>query len=72
MTISVMFANKASSIRSNRATIVSLFESDALPLSLLASPLLTYEPVHEKTNNLGFRPDPTQIRLYSHRIKLEA
>ena len=24
------------------------------------------EPVHEKTNNLGFRPGPTQTRLYSH------
>ena len=30
------------------------------------------EPVHEKTNNLGFRPGPTQTRLYSHSIKLEA
>ena len=30
------------------------------------------EPVHEKTNNLGFRPGLTQTRLYSHRIKLEA
>ena len=26
------------------------------------------EPSHEKTNNLGFRPDPTQIGLYRHRI----
>ena len=31
-----------------------------------------YEPVHEKTNNLGFRPGPTQTRLNSHRIVLEA
>ena len=31
-----------------------------------------YEPVYEKTNNLGFRPGPTQTRLYSHSIKLEA
>ena len=30
------------------------------------------EPVHEKTNNLGFRPGPTQTRLYSHRRWLEA
>ena len=30
------------------------------------------EPMHEKTNNLGFRPGPTQTRLYSHGIKLEA
>ena len=30
------------------------------------------EPVHMKTNNLGFRPGPTQTRLYRHRIKLEA
>ena len=30
------------------------------------------EPVHEKTNNLGFRPGLTQTRLHSHTIKLEA
>ena len=29
------------------------------------------EPVHKKTNNLGFRPGPTQTRLYSHSKKLE-
>ena len=29
------------------------------------------ERVYEKTNNLGFRPGPTQTRLYRHRIKLE-
>ena len=28
---------------------------------------LTIEPVREKTNNLGFRPGPTQTRLYTHR-----
>ena len=32
----------------------------------------TYEPVREKTNNLGFRPGPTQTGLYSHRKWLEA
>ena len=31
-----------------------------------------YEPVREKTNNLGFRLGLTQTRLYSHSIKLEA
>ena len=31
-----------------------------------------YEPVHEKTNNLGFRPGPIQTRLYSHRRNLES
>ena len=35
-------------------------------------PQTIYEPVHEKTNNLGFRPGPTQTRLYSHRSRLEA
>ena len=29
--------------------------------------LLKYEPVREKTNNLGFRPGLTQTGLYSHR-----
>ena len=33
---------------------------------------MTYEPVREKTNNLGFRPGPTQTGLNSHRRWLEA
>ena len=32
----------------------------------------TTEPVHGKTNNLGFRTGLTQIRLYSHRRWLES
>ena len=31
-----------------------------------------FEPVHEKTNNLGFRPGPTQNGLNSNRRRLEA
>ena len=31
-----------------------------------------YEPVHVKTNNMGFRPGSTQTGLYSHRSRLEA
>ena len=31
-----------------------------------------YEPVCEKINNFGFRPGPTQTRLYSLRVKPEA
>ena len=31
-----------------------------------------YEPLHDKTNNLGFVPGPTQTRLYSDRSRLEA
>ena len=34
--------------------------------------IITNEPVHEKTNNLSFRPGPTQTSLYSHRKELEA
>ena len=30
-----------------------------------------HEPVHDKTNNLGFRPGPTQTDLYSYRSRLE-
>ena len=30
------------------------------------------EPSHEKSNNLDFRPGPTQTGLYSHRKQLEA
>ena len=33
---------------------------------------ILFEPVHEKTNNLGFRPGPTQTGLYNHRRWLEA
>ena len=33
--------------------------------------IFTYEPVHEKANNLGFRPGPTQNRLYSHRSRTD-
>ena len=32
----------------------------------------TYEPRCEKTGLRGFRPGPTQTRLYSHRRWLEA
>ena len=28
--------------------------------------------LNDKTNNLGFRPGPTQTDLYSHRSRLEA
>ena len=28
---------------------------------------LSYESLHEKTNNLGFRPGPTQTSLYGHK-----
>ena len=34
--------------------------------------IIAYEPVREKTNNLGFQPGLTQTRLYSHRSRLEA
>ena len=33
---------------------------------------IEYEPLHEKTNILGFQPGLTQTRLYSHRSQLEA
>ena len=33
--------------------------------------MLLYDPVHEKTNNLGVLPGPTQTSLYSHRSRLE-
>ena len=38
--------------------------SSQLPLP---SQVSTFEPVHEKTNNLGFRPGPTKTRLESNR-----
>ena len=34
--------------------------------------ILKFEPVHEKTNNLGFRPGPTQTGLYKLRKEPEA
>ena len=39
---------------------------------LVCYTLQQLEPSHEKTNNLGFGPDPTQTGLYSHRRRLEA
>ena len=33
---------------------------------------MTDEPSHEKTNNLGFRPGPTQTGLYCHRSRLKS
>ena len=33
---------------------------------------LRNEPLYEETNNLGFRPGPTQTGLYSHCSRLEA
>ena len=43
--------------------------------SLSCGDILTFilfEPSHEKTNNLGFRPGPTKTGLYSHIMRLEA
>ena len=34
--------------------------------------IILFEPVHDKTNNLGFRPGPTQTSLYSHRRNPES
>ena len=44
------------------------------PTTMFVSPMpiLLNEPVREKTNNLGFRPRPTQTGMYSHRRWLEA
>ena len=43
--------------------------SDDYAHSLIIS---VFEPVHEKTNNLGFQPGPTQTSLYSHRRNIES
>ena len=43
-----------------------------LKVCLMRQTILKLEPVHEKTNNLGFRPGLTQTGLYSHRRWLEA
>ena len=42
------------------------------PLIKINLETIIFEPSHEKTNNLGFRPGQTQTSLYSHRSKLEA
>ena len=34
--------------------------------------IIVFEPLLEKTNNLGFWPGPAQTGLYSHRSRLEA
>ena len=40
---------------------------DARPSALEVMFNVKNEPVHDKTNNLGFRPGPAQTGLYSHR-----
>ena len=44
----------------------------SIPYSIPSVMTLPFEPVHEKTNNLGFQPGSTQTGLYSHRRWLEA
>ena len=46
--------------------------SGELTTRIFALRKIIIEPVHEKTNNLGFRPGLTQTGLYSHRKELEA
>ena len=36
---------------------------------LAISRLFKYESSHDENNDLGFRPGPTQTRLYSHRSR---
>ena len=50
------------------ATILNF--SDYLSNSRLVYSFV-FEPLHAKTNNLGFRSGPTQTGLYSHRSRLE-
>ena len=45
---------------------------DAFKELIIESDDITSKPLHEKTNNFGFRPGPTLTRLYSHRSRLEA
>ena len=49
----------------------SIFISNGRILRAELDTQLQFEPVHEKTNNLGFRPGSTQTGLYSHRRWLE-
>ena len=56
---------------SNAQSYVKYFKPEKILLFLIDQRLIN-EPVREKTNNLGFRPGPTQTRLYSHRSRLEA
>ena len=53
----------------NLKMLIRLYRKQA---DLSKTLLSTIEPLHEKTNNLGFRPGPTQTGLYNHRTLLEA
>ena len=46
--------------------------SDARSTNIAHKTRSVFEHSHEKTNNLSFRPGPTQTGLYSHRSRLEA
>ena len=52
---------------------VQVENSVQLPhVQLSASKQKINEPLHGKTNDLGFRPSPTQNSLYNNRSRLEA
>ena len=48
---------------------LSLYLSRLSPLGFL---MMTFEPSHEKTNNLGFQRSRTQTSQHSHRSRLKA
>ena len=50
----------------------SLTTPHPMAMNLIQVGYTVLEHVHEKTNNLGFRPGPTQTRLFSDSMKLEA
>ena len=53
--------------------LFSLAISDVIILFLgKFNNLIKIEPLHEKTNNLGFRPGSMQTDLYNHRSRLKA
>ena len=51
-------------------TLIEYFDVWRLGIEVVVN--VINEPVHEKTNNMGFRTGPTQTGLYSHRRWLEA
>ena len=51
-------------------TLIECFDVWRLGIEVVVN--VINEPVHEKTDNMGFRPGPTQTGLYNHRRWLEA
>ena len=67
-----VFSSRGSNLTDDQNNSVQARLIKFLFLGTVKSAVNIIEPVHEKTNNLGFQPGLTQTKLYSNSKKLEA